>query len=217
MRVLILANGDAPSEALAQHFATAHSLFLATDGAAHRAAGLGIVPDIVCGDFDSVSLEVAHAEFPNTAFIPTPDQDRADLEKAVMLALERGASEITILGANGGRIDHTLANFALLLRYQSQAILAIVDDHSEVRALSGTQEAPGELRLSVSPNDTFSVISPTGNAYVTIRGVVWELEDYLLPVGTQGVSNVAQSEQIVVRVWGAPVFLCHLPRVRSAF
>src|SRR5687767_12152690 len=110
MRVLILANGESPSQELAQQLAAEHEFIIATDGAAHRAAGLELSPQLICGDFDSVVLSVAQQEFPHAEFLPTPDQDFADLEKAIRIAIERGATAITIIGACGGRIDFTLAN-----------------------------------------------------------------------------------------------------------
>ena len=73
MRVLILVNGEPPSEELAQRLAGEHDRVFATDGAAHRAVGLGLTPDVICGDFDSVNLDVAKAEFPRAEFVPTPD------------------------------------------------------------------------------------------------------------------------------------------------
>src|SRR5207247_9162337 len=118
MRVLILANGDPPTAALAQELASCHDLLIATDGAAHRAVGLRLSPHIICGDFDSAKRDVAQREFPAAEILPTPDQDRGDLEKAVFLALDRGATSLTIIGAAGGRIDHTLANFSLLVRFR---------------------------------------------------------------------------------------------------
>src|SRR5690242_14737410 len=128
MRVLILANGDPPAEALARRMAATHDLILAADGAAHTAAELGLSAHIVCGDFDSVRLEAARLALPGAEFVPTPDQDQADLEKAILVAQERGAADITILGATGGRSDHLLANFALLLRYHTEIPLRIVDE-----------------------------------------------------------------------------------------
>jgi thiamine pyrophosphokinase len=212
MRALILANGDSPSEALLRRLAAEHDLLLATDGAAHRAAGMGLALDIVCGDFDSVRLEIARVEFPQAAFIATPDQDQADLEKALYVARERGATAITITGAAGGRIDHTLGNFSLLLRYHTEIPLAIVDDLSEVRALSGTQEQPGEWVLAAVPGDTVSLLSLDGQAHATIRGVQWPLQDFPLPIGTHGLSNRATSECVVVQAWGGALLACHLPQ-----
>ncbi len=216
MRVLILANGEPPSEALARRLAVEHDLLLATDGAAHRAAGMGIAPDIVCGDFDSVRLEVARVEFPKAAFIPTPDQDQADLEKALHVAREQGATAITIIGAAGGRMDHTLGNFSLLLRYHAEVLLAIVDDLGEVRAISGTDDTPGEWQIAATPGDTISLLSFGGTARATILGVQWPLLDYRLPIGTQGISNVAMEEQVTVQARGGALIVCWLPISGSA-
>jgi thiamine pyrophosphokinase len=210
MRVLILANGEPPSEVLAQRLAAEHELLLATDGAAHRAAGLGLTPDIVCGDFDSVRLDVARGEFPHAEFVATPDQDQADLEKALHVARDRGATAITITGAAGGRIDHTLANFSLLLRYHREIPLVIVDELSEVRAISGTDDTPGECTLATTPGDTLSLISLDGTARATIFGVQWPLNDHLLPIGTLGISNVALEERVIVRTRGGALLICHL-------
>ncbi len=191
-------------------------MILATDGAANHAADLGLVPHIICGDFDSVHLERAQAAFPGAEFVATPNQDRADLEKALHIAQERGAVSVTIIGAAGGRVDHLLGNFALLLRYHADFALRIVDDASEVRALSGVGGCSGEAVLITRPGDTVSLISPSGAARVSILGVAWELEDHALPAGTMGVSNVASGERVRVCVRGGTVFLCHLP-LREAF
>ncbi len=208
-RVLILANGDSPSASLLARLSATHDLILATDGAAHYALEHGIEPHIVCGDFDSVHLERVQSVLPHTEFVTTPNQDRADLEKALHLARERGAESVTITGAAGGRVDHLLANFILLLQYHTEFSLRIVDDASEVRAIS----EGAETLLNTTPGDTISLISPSGNARVSLTGVQWVLEDYLLPTGTMGVSNVAISEQVAVKVQGGTLFLCHLPLV----
>lgn len=210
MRVLILANGEPPSPELAQRLAAEQDLILATDGAAHHAVALGITPDIVCGDFDSVHLESAQAAFPDTTFLPTPDQDFADLEKALHIALERGAKDITLLGAEGGRTDHTLASFALLLRYQAHADLRLHSDHAIIRALAAPPDQTEERQLLATPGDTISLITFSGVQGVTIQGVRWPLDDFALPIGTHGVSNIAEAENVTVRVRGGSLLLCHL-------
>lgn len=210
MRVLILADGEPPAADLAQEQAAAHDLVLATDGAAHRAALLSITPDIICGDFDSLRWEEAEAAFPQAEFIRMHDQDKADLEKALCYALERGAKEVTLLGVTGGRLDHTLANCALLLRYGGQAPLRIVDDLSETWALSGEEETPAERRFTARPGDTLSLISFDGKARVTLQGTRWPLEEAVLPVGTHGVSNVIESDPVFIRVRGGAVLVCLL-------
>ena len=210
MKVLILANGNPPSRALLHRLAAAHDLLIATDGAVHQASLLGVPPHIVSGDFDSARLDEARAAFPNAKFLATPDQDQADLEKALGVARQQGATAVTIVGAAGGRIDHLLGNFSLLLRYHTELLLSIIDDGSEVRALSGTDETPGEWQIQTQPNDLISLISLDGLARVTVNGVRWPLTNFLLPVGTLGISNRAVGEEVTIQVRSGAIFVCHL-------
>jgi thiamine pyrophosphokinase len=210
MRVLILVNGEPPSAAFLAQIRAEHDLLIAADGAAQRAIGLGQTPDIICGDFDSIDLPAALIAFPGAEFVPLPDQNHADLEKAVLLARQRGALSITVAGALGGRIDHTLGNFGVLLRYHSEIPLSIVEDASEVRAISGTVAAPGEWTISTRPGDTISLISLDGRARATITGVKWPLDRYQLPTGTQGISNRATGEQVRVLADGGALLVSHL-------
>lgn len=218
MEVLILANGEPPTAERAQELAAQYALVIATDGAAHRAAELGITPHIICGDFDSILLKEASEQFPATEFIPMPDQNLADLEKAIVAARQQGATRIHILGASGGRMDHTFANYALLLRYQQPTglDLLIEAEGAITRAVRGLEALPGLCEFETQPGDTVSVISFEGAASVSLSGVQWPLEDYYLSIGTQGVSNVALGERVTVRVSGGAVLVFHLPARREA-
>jgi thiamine pyrophosphokinase len=209
MRVLILANGDPPSAELARSAARSHDLIVATDGAAHRAAGLGIAPALICGDFDSIDMELAVREFPGAEFVETPNQDLADVEKALLLACDRGATAVTVLGAGGGRIDHALASAALLLRHHGAVELALRHDGATVRALSAQAE-PGRLDLSTRPGDTISLIAFSAENRVSLSGVAWPLDNQPLTVGTHGVSNVAMGERVTALVHVGAVLICHL-------
>ena len=210
MRVLILANGEPPSAGLARTTVGQHDLLIATDGAAHSATVLGLTPDIICGDFDSADLEAVRRTYPTAEFVETPDQNRADLEKALLLARQRGATEVTLLGAGGGRVDHTLTTFALLLRYHRKVNLVLRHDGSAVRALSGSADAPASLRLATQPGDTVSLIAFSPANRVTLSGVAWPLKDARLPVGTHGVSNVAQNDSVDMEVSKGALLVCHL-------
>jgi thiamine pyrophosphokinase len=204
MNVLILANGQPPSPQLAQALATINDLLIATDGAAHQAVRLGLNPQIICGDFDSIDLETARREFPLAEFVPTPDQSYADLEKAVLLARRRGATSVTISGAAGGRIDHMLANYALLLRYGRDLNLQIVDDSGYQRLVTGISS------VATRPGGIVSLIALGSRASVSISGVQWEVRKLALAPGTRGVSNVALGERVTVEVHRGKVVLCHL-------
>ncbi len=207
MRVLILANGEPPSEMLLARLAAEHDLCIAVDGAALKSVRLGTLPDIVSGDFDSLDLDAARLALPDAEFLPTPDQNQTDLEKAFRIARERGASEITIAGAAGGRIDHTLGNFSRLLRWREELPdfpIAVVEDGSEVRAVNG------EITLATELGDAVSLLSYDGRARVSISGVRWPLDNHLLPIGVGGLLNEAVAPEVKITAAGGSILVCHL-------
>ncbi len=207
MNVLILANGDPPSSELLAGLADSHDLFIACDGAVQKAVACAVLPDVVSGDFDSLDLDAARAALPRTEFVATPDQSRTDLEKAVEIARARGATALTIAGAAGGRIDHTLGNASLLLRWAMDwpdLPVAIVADGAETRALLGTRT------LDTEAGDAVSVLSLDGQARVTLAGVRWPLTDFLLAVGVGGLLNEATGASVTVKAEGGVILVCHL-------
>jgi thiamine pyrophosphokinase len=208
-RVLILANGDPPSAARLASLVAEHDLLLTTDGAARKAQALGQRPDIISGDFDSLSLQKAQSEFPLSEIIPTPDQNYGDLEKAIGIARERGATAITMTGATGGRLDHTLGAVALLLSAHPALTLSLVDDISETRAVSSRDNSLAEWAFPATPGDIVSIVSFDGRARATLEGVQWPLRDHLVPIGTLGISNRAIAERVVIQVHGGAVIVCH--------
>ncbi|MFL5806300.1 MAG: thiamine diphosphokinase, partial [Roseiflexaceae bacterium] len=116
MYIVIVAN--APDLDAAPYAAQirAADLLIAADGGARPLLRLGAPPRLVIGDLDSLdaasqaelaALGIELRRFPRA-------KDETDLELALLQAAERGAAAIDILGALGGRWDHTLANVALL-------------------------------------------------------------------------------------------------------
>lgn len=207
MRVLILANGEPPSQEGLARLAADHDLFLATDGAALTAARLGVYPDIVSGDFDSLDLDTARGELPDAEFIPTPDQNRTDLEKAFGIALTRGADSVTVAGAAGRRLDHTLGNVSLLLRWRtdySELPVVFAADSSETRAVIG------EIILNTAAGDAVSLLSFDGKARVSISGVRWPLNNHPLAVGVSGLLNEATEPRVAITAEGGTIIVCHL-------
>ena len=207
MRVLILANGEPPSADLLARLAAEHDLFIAADGAALTAVRLGVAPNIVNGDFDSLDLEAARAALPQAEFIPTPDQNQTDLQKAIRIARERGAEAITVAGAVGRRVDHTLGAFGLLLRCRIELPdlpMRYVADGSEVRAMNG------ETTLEAEIGDVISLLSFDGLARVSIDGVRWPLQNHPLPVGVGGLLNEATDPYVSINAEGGVILVCHL-------
>jgi len=203
MHVLILAHGEMPSASLLRTLCEEADLFLATDGAANALPDLGMAPHVILGDFDSVAARAGEL-FPTAEFIHTPDQEASDLDKALMLAIERGATRVTLAGALGGRIDHTLVNVGLLVKYAGRLDLRIVDDWGETRATSDS------LVISGHPGDTLSVAVFAPAEGVTLTGVRWPLHDERLLPGSRAVSNSLVEESARLSVREGVLIVTHL-------
>src|SRR6266849_1085630 len=104
MHVVLFAGGTIrPGSAVEQ--ALAHpDLIIAADSGALSALALGLLPAFVVGDLDSLPASVlARVQEQGSQVIPAlAEKDETDTELAIDLALERGATRVTILGALGG-------------------------------------------------------------------------------------------------------------------
>ena len=106
----IFAAGDAPDTVYS--VPGAGDLVIAADAGYRTCLALGLQPDLLVGDFDSME---APADFPNLLRAPV-EKDDTDTLAAIRLGLDRGCREFYLYGGTGGpRLDHTLANLQCLL------------------------------------------------------------------------------------------------------
>lgn len=209
MKAVILANGQPPTAKLAKSLINSADVFLAADGAAFYCHALKLKPDIVSGDFDSISIENAREMFPTAEIVPMIDQDFADTEKAIRLLIERGVTEITLIGATGGRMDFTFANIALLLRYGREVDLCCLHDDgtghvTEIRAVNNEV-----CRFEARQGNSFSLLALENDVRVSVSGVQWTLDNAPLPIGTHGISNVVAANEVVVTAHSGTVLVFH--------
>lgn len=86
-----------------------HDLAIAADSGLETASRWGVHVDVAVGDFDSTQL-LSQAELEGVELHASPMQkDETDFELALTVALERGATSITVVGSSQGRADHALA------------------------------------------------------------------------------------------------------------
>ena len=143
---------------------------------------LGVAPDLIVGDFDSHPRPALDAE---TIVLPR-EKDDTDTVYAAKEAVRRGFDDFLLLGAAGGRLDHTLGNLSLLLKLDTlgkRAVLA--DDYSLMEIVRG-REAHVEDRYPY-----FSLLAMGGPARgVSIRGAKYPLQDAeIRPDYAYGISN----------------------------
>ncbi len=170
----------------------AADLVIAADGGARRLLGLGIAPHYLVGDLDSLPHEtVARLESAGCQVQRHPaDKDATDTELAIELALDRGATDIDLVGATGGaRLDHSLANVLLLAAdWPAGVRLRLVEATATALVVRAGQSAdmPG------TAGDIVALLPLAGPARgITTRGLKYALADEDLAFGrARGVSNV---------------------------
>ena len=100
------------------------AVILCADSGLRHAKALGISPDWVLGDFDSSSEQ---PEGESVLRYP-PEKDDTDTQSTLNLAIRRGAKNILILGATGGRLDHFIGNMGLLGYGRQKGVNVILAD-----------------------------------------------------------------------------------------
>lgn len=206
MRALIVLGGDAPDAALLARCAREADLTIAADKGLCAFDRAGLAPDLLIGDMDSVDPDVlkryeGRVEERRLCCI----KDDTDGVDALDVAIARGASQITLLGALGGRLDHALANLMLLVRAHRRGVQAEIVDGG-VRIV----RVDGRMLLRGAQGDTVSLL-PLGEAQgVTLAGFFYPLHgDTLTSLHPIGVSNVVTEEEACVSVERGDLILFH--------
>lgn len=126
-RIVILADGDFPESDIPLGYLENADKIICCDGAVENLVDYGIEPDYIVGDMDSIP-EALKVRFSSNLHIDR-DEDCNDLTKAVRFSIERGYTDLVILGASGKREDHTLGNISLLSDYSESLAVRMITDH----------------------------------------------------------------------------------------
>ena len=168
-------------------------LVIAADGGLKHTEGIGLLPNVILGDCDSLGYKPVGAEvFP-------VEKDDTDAMLAIRCGLDRGHRRFVIYGGlDGERLDHTLAN------YQALRYLA---DREAVGYLVGrrylvTVVKNGKISFPSDAKGILSVFCLGADARgVTLSGLKYPLEDGALTSGFPlGVSNHFTGEKAEISV-----------------
>ncbi|GHV07241.1 thiamine pyrophosphokinase [Clostridia bacterium] len=165
-------------------------LTVAADGGLRHLARLGVTPDLLVGDFDSLDALPSGVE---TLRFPV-EKDDTDMCLAAKEGLRRGYRVFKLYGGMGGeRISHTLANIALLAWLCEQsAVGTLIDADTEITAVRD-----GEISLNGEGH--VSIFAHGGNAQgVSVKGMKYNASGITLePNVPLGVSNTLRGNGLV--------------------
>lgn len=217
-RLVILANGVLPDLNAARRLLNASDRIFCADAGVRHARALGLRPDLVVGDLDSLDPEDHQWILANGVRIQQypRDKDQTDLELAIQHGLEHGPEAILIMGALGARLDHTLGNIALLADGRLRGVPCSIDDGVEQVVLCRTSS---EIHGAIG--DLVSLV-PWGMPAAGVRtsGLKWVLGgETLLPERSRGISNEMTAESAQVTIESGLLFVIHrrdLPAPQSS-
>ena len=162
----------------------ADDMIIAADGGYDSLVKSGLLPDLLIGDFDSITSEIPK----DIRTLRHPkEKDETDMFLAYAEGARLGYTEFVMLGATGGRLDHTYANLSLLLYAKEHGHnITVIDQNGIILCLKN--EA---ISLAGSPGATLSVFAIGGEAHgVSITGAKYEAKGItILPSFPIGVSN----------------------------
>jgi thiamine pyrophosphokinase len=204
-RIIIFANGELPDIEKARALIKADDYIICADGGTRHALALGLKPNLIVGDLDSVTeVELKRADAKVIQY--SRDKDKTDLELALMHALELKPASIMIVAALGNRLDQTLGNIALLSDGRLSKLDCRFDD--------GAVEAffcRGQSKVGGRRGEIVSLIPWNGEVKgIRTNGLRWQLShETLYPNKTRGISNEMMSNVAEVEIESGLLLIIH--------
>lgn len=189
MRTLIVSGGKIEDNIL-EKFKQDFDYIIASDKGLEVLDKYNIIPKYIIGDFDSIDKNVLNKYIDNKDIIIkrlNPEKDYTDTHMALKLAIELKSTSITIIGAIGTRLDHTIANIHILKETLDKDIeCRIINSRNEIQLINK------KTILELDNNYKYISLIPftTKVKGVKLKGFKYLLEDATLQIGHSiGVSN----------------------------
>jgi thiamine pyrophosphokinase len=181
---ILCLNGELPNKS----FFANDLPIIAADGAANQLVGMGITPDVIIGDLDSIVIQ----DHPHSMIISKPEQSRSDFQKALEYVELNNLLPTLVTGVGGGFIDHILNNINVILKndctFYAHPILGYV------------LKAPIKFDIKLNKATKISLFA-MAKAKVTTTGLKWDLkEDVLEFPGVNSALNRVASEDVTIEV-----------------
>ena len=201
-KVIFIVSGGAvgdPAFFRQQAARAAPAAVICADGGARHLDAVGVFPNLIVGDMDSLNPETRRYYEARGCRIVRHDQrkDETDTELALHEAFRMEPTEIWIWGALGYRVDHTLANISLLIQGREKRVgVKLIDEWCELFLIEKRAVLDGEAGQTVS---LFPFAGPA--AGVTLTGFEFPLKEAVMEVGRPyGVSNRLTSDRGIIEV-----------------
>ena len=182
-KVVIICDGKFPRTEYPHYLIRTADYIICCDGALKKFLrnslsifGEERLPDLVIGDMDTLpaSMQKKYADI----ILKETEQEHNDQTKAVRWALNnlKGIETIHILGATGGRADHTIGNTSLLMEYTrmfnlKDITIEMVSDDGTIFPINDT------IEFECGPGRSISIFTPDNSLRIRSEGLMYPTDD----------------------------------------
>jgi thiamine pyrophosphokinase len=200
---IIIANGKSPTKKVVNYFYNkGFSTIICADGGANSAKKLGIVPDYIIGDFDSAESKVLKYFQAKSNIIKIKRQNDTDVEKCLKFAVKNKFDEAVLLGVTGDRLDHTICNLGIVIKFFNKIKIYISAESSFLTSINKSTEFNSKI------GETISIYAFDDKTKITSSGLKYRLTNSSLPFGVrESTSNVSISEKVILKIKNGIVFV----------
>ena len=188
-KIILVLNGKLPKKSYLINFLKDYTKIICADGAANKVVKAGIKPDFIIGDLDSVQKNIAL----ENKTIKLKNQNYNDLYKTLNWLKNKGITKLDIIGADGKRPDHMIANFDIIFKKINHFNIKIFTDYGIFYTVD--KEKIFENCL----NKKISIFSPDQNNKITSNGLKYELKNKQLTYLYEGSLNQAIKNKITIK------------------
>jgi thiamine pyrophosphokinase len=204
-KCIVLANGKPPKKSIISFFQkNGFKNLICADGGADTALKMDLVPDAIIGDLDSISSRALKNFIPikKTKIIRLKRQNDTDVEKCLKYAINKNFKEVMLTGVTGNRLDHTICNLGIVLKFLDQIIISLVAEDSFLKPYKGS------IELKSAIGETISIYGFDKKTKISSKGLKYELKNVSLPFGVkESTSNVAQKNVVQLKIRNGIVFI----------
>ncbi len=194
MTGLLFIGGYAPERKTVEDRIGRADLIAAADSGFDTAYCMGVSPDIIVGDMDSIKRKNLLNRYPDDKlFLYDSEKDETDTEIGIRILSEMGVDRITLVGGGGGRLDHI---YGIILLFERE-----IHPFEWITEKEMIFSIDNQINLTDMENRVISLF-PIGESVCTMKssGLKWPLDELKWRKGDMGISNLGISSDVSVEI-----------------
>jgi thiamine pyrophosphokinase len=192
---VLFGNGESPTHKIPTQILKNARTILCTDGGANKLKNIGLQPDLILGDFDSISDNSFGCEI-----IKLVDQSKTDLEKSLDWCKKNGITKLDLVGFSGEQDDHNMAALWTLVSFYEKIGLTFYSNSSKIKCVKS------DTRIDSFTGQTISIIPTKENIETSVSGLKYSINKSILKPPSFGTRNSAKGNHFSIQSNG-PVWV----------